>query len=227
MAGPARRDLVWDAALRALVSNPASIRLRDVQFHIDEAEVSDRTVRRSMNAMQALGWLEKDTEGGHYWYPGPKAREFLRVPGRERRDRVDEPQERPESVVDRDRGGELDVDETSTPDEPDSNEIEEAVANVNVRAKGAEMGNRRRALVREILEYIRERDEVKPAELRARFYPDAELVEGVEKSESADAVGYGSDRSWWKNFVYKVLSDVDVVETGGEGSHTWFYVGEE
>lgn len=82
MAGPARRDLVWDAALRALVSNPASIRLRDVQIYIDEAEVSDRTVRRTMNAMQALGWLEKDTEGGHYWFPGPKAREFLRVPGR-------------------------------------------------------------------------------------------------------------------------------------------------
>lgn len=235
MAGPARRDLVWDAALRALVSNPASIRLRDVQIYIDEAEVSDRTVRRTMNAMQALGWLEKDTEGGHYWFPGPKAREFLRVPGRrppgEQRTKADELQETGEIEQDRepDREPEPDVVEAggADPIEPERDEIEDAVAAVNVRAKGVEMGKRRRALLQEILEYIRDEGEVKPSQLRARFYPDSELVDGVEKSEAADAVGYGGERSWWKNFVYKALSEVELVETGGEGSHTWFYVGED
>jgi hypothetical protein len=226
MAGPARRDLVWDAALRALVSNPASIRLRDVQLYIDEAEVSDRTVRRTMNAMQALGWLEKDTEGGHYWFPGPKAREFLLVPGDGRpgghRRPVDD---RPNKETANHRNT-ADVEVVNAESEPAEDTLDVAVATADVRAKGQEMGRRRRALLRKILEYIRDEGEVKPAELRARFYPDAELVEGVEKSDAADAVGYGSQRSWWKNFVYKALSEVDAVETGGEGSHTWFYVGE-
>lgn len=231
MAGPARRDLVWDAALRALVSNPASIRLRDVQLYIDEAEVSDRTVRRTMNAMQVLGWLEKDTEGGHYWFPGPKAREFLRVPGGGR------PGDHRESVDDRDRRGhdveqdqDADVVEAggaAPPSEPDRDEIEAAVELVDVRAQGQEMARRRRELLQAILEYVREEGEVKPSEIRARFYPDSELVDGVEKSEAADGVGYGGERSWWKNFVYQGLSEVDLVETGGEGSHTWFYVGED
>jgi hypothetical protein len=202
MAGPTRRDLVWDAALRALESNSASIRLRDVQFYLDEEEVSDRTVRRTLHAMQTLGWLEKDSEGSHDWFPGPKAQEFFRVPE--------------------------DVEaENTTPIEPSPDGIEEAVATVNVRAEGVEMVKRRRALLQEILKYIRKEGEAKPSQLRARFYPDSDLVEGVEKSEAADAVGYGSERSWWKNFVYMTLSEVDVVETGGVGSHTWFYVGEE
>lgn len=233
MAGPARRDLVWDAALRALVSNPASIRLRDVQLYIDGAEVSDRTVRRTMNAMQVLGWLEKDTEGGHYWYPGPKAREFLRVPsgGRvgDHRQATDEledagadEQGQAADVVE--AGGAAPTPEPEPEDERD--EIEAAVELVDVRAKGKEMARRRRELLQEILEYIRDEGEVTPAELRARFFPDADLLDGVEKSEAADAVGYGGERSWWKNFVYKALAEVDLVETGGEGSHTWFYVGE-
>jgi hypothetical protein len=235
MAGPARRDLVWDAALRALVSNPASIRLRDVQLYIDEAEVSDRTVRRTMNAMQALGWLEKDTEGGHYWFPGPKAREFLRVPGGGRpgdhRADVDERQG-DAAAVKQDQGGATVESGGAAPapepePEPERNEIEAAIELVDVRAQGQEMARRRRELLQEILEYIREEGEVKPSELRARFYADAELVDGVEKSEAADSAGYGSERSWWKNFVYQALSEVDLVETGGEGSHTWFYVGED
>jgi hypothetical protein len=234
MAGPARRDLVWDAALRVLVSNPASIRLRDVQLYIDEAEVSDRTVRRTMNAMQALGWLEKDTEGGHYWFPGPKAREFLRVPGSgrpgDRREVIDERDERAPGVdLDQDVDGGTDVVEAggaALAPEPERGEIEAAVEIVDVRAQGQEMERRRRELLQAILKYIRDESEVKPAAIRGRFYPDAEAPDGVEKSEAADATGYGSERSWWKNFVYQGLSEVDLVKTGGEGSHTWFYVGE-
>lgn len=187
-----------------------------------------------MNAMQALGWLEKDTEGGHYWFPGPKAREFLRIPGRnppgEQGPTGDELQETGEIEQDRNKDRERGPDAVeagrTAAIEPEREVIEEAVAAVNVRAQGVEMAKRRRALLQEILEYIRDEDEVKPSQLRARFFPDSELVDGVEKSEAADGVGYGSERSWWKNFVYKALSEVDVVETGGEGSHTWFYVGE-
>jgi hypothetical protein len=230
MAGPARRDLVWDAALRALVSNPAEIRQRDVQHYIDGEEVSDRTVRRTMNAMRSLGWIEKEKEDGHYWQPGPKAREFLRVPS------VNYPpkDERPpayRAAVDRleEGGREVEVEgepERETAPPPTRDEIEVAVEQIDVRAKGEEMAQRRRDLLEEILRVIREEGEVKPSEIRGRFYPGVE-EEGVEPMESADSVGYGSERSWWKNFVYKTLSETDLVETGGEGSHTWFYVGGE
>jgi len=178
-----------------------------------------------MSAMQALGWLEKDTEGGHYWFPGPKAREFLRVPGRSS-----------EYADDEDSGPDVDTDEPAEADivatggssrAPGQGEIDEALATIDVHASGEKISSRRRDLLRGILVWIRTEEEVSPAELRARFYPDAELVDGVEKSEAADAVGYGSEHSWWKNFVYQALSAVEVVETGGEGSHTWFYVGED
>jgi hypothetical protein len=229
MAGPARRDLVWDAALRALVSNPAEIRQRDVQHFIDEEEVSDRTVRRTMNAMHALGWVEKEKEGGHYWQPGPKAREFLRVPSADYPPN-DEHSPAYRAAVDRleEGGGDVDVEgevdfEREAAPPPTRDEIEVAVEQINVRAQGEEMGRRRRALLEEILRYIREEGEVKPSEIRGKFYPGVE-EEGVEPSDAADAVGYGSERSWWKNFVYKALSECDLVETGGEGSHTWFYV---
>lgn len=223
MAGPARRDAVWDAALRALVSNPASIRLRDVQIYIDEKEVSDRTVRRTMNAMQALGWLEKDKEGGHYWFPGPKARQFLRVPGAgDHQQIVDDSRREVKTDAEPDiveAGGAAAIEQKTDP-------ISEVVATIDVHAKGTEMVRRRRDLLRAILHYIREEDEVSPTELRGKFYPEAD-VEGVMSDEVADSVGYGSEHSWWKNFVYPSLSEVGLVETGGEGSHTWFYVGEE
>lgn len=226
MSGSARRDYVWDAALRALVDNPAAIRMRDVQHYIEETDVSDRTVRRAMNAMQERGWIEKDTEGGHYWYPGPKARQYLRVPSGEDTPRQEHGVEKSESAAL--EAESQDFPERGAPEPVEHrDEIEAAVETVNVRAQGQEMIRRRRELLREILMWIREEGEVTPAEIRARFYPDTEEVEGVEKSDAADAVGYGSDRSWWKNFVYKSLADVDVVETGGEGSHTWFYVGSE
>jgi len=203
MAGPARRDLVWDAALRCLVSSPASIRLHDVQTLVEEEDVSDRTVRRTMNAMQALGWLEKEKEGGHYWYPGPKAREFLRVPSgetsaqRERLDRDDR----------RDDVDDLQDVVEETPDE----KIARAVGLAQLPGDG-ELLERRREAFRTLLEFAREEGEVSPSEMKEEFYPDLE-------------VGYGSDHSWWKNFVYPAFRDCELVESGGGGSHTWFYVG--
>lgn len=192
MAGPARRDLVWDATLRALVSNPASIRLRDVQMQIDDDDVSDRTIRRAMNAMQSLGWLEKDKDGGHYWYPGPKARKFLRVPA-----------SRQVSFTPRSRG---------SPEGRDA--IDVAASSVDVHADNEELEQRRRDLLRNILADIRDNGEVKVQDIKKKYYAE-------------QPVGYGSENSWWKNFVYLALREIDIVETGGEGSHTWFYVGEE
>jgi len=161
-----------------------------------------------MNAMQALGWLEKDKEGGHYWFPGPKARDYLRVPdGRTR--------QRPQiSPIHNKRV----ISEKSDP-------IDRAVAVVDVHSTGDEMRRRRRKLLRSIIKYIREEGEVSPSQIRGKFYPGADVAD-AEPHDDADTVGYGSERSWWKNFVYSALSDIDLVETGGEGSHTWFYVGE-
>lgn len=184
-----------------------------------------------MNAMQSLGWIEKEKEGGHYWQPGPKAREFLRVPSANY-----PPSDRPpayRAAVDTLQEGDQEVEIEDDPgfveggaSAAQRDEIDQAVERINVRAQGEEMARRRRELLGEILRYIREEGEVKPSEIRGRFYPEAD-VEGVEAAEEADAVGLGSERSWWKNFAYKALSECELVETGGEGSHTWFYVGGE
>lgn len=70
---PSGRDAVWDAALRLARDRP-EIRLRDVQHEL-EADVSERTIRRTLNAMEELGWLDREAEGSHYWRAGPKLRE--------------------------------------------------------------------------------------------------------------------------------------------------------
>lgn len=211
MAGPARRDLAWDAVLRALVSHPAEIRLRDVQRRID-ADVSDRTVRRTLNAMQMLGWIEKEKEGGHYWQPGPKAREFLRVPSGETMDRG------PTTQID-DRALQERVDDVE-------DEIAEAVRQIDVHAGAEPLAERRRELLKTILTFMAEQSEVTPKQIKGRYYPGG-TVDEYELDEAADTVAYKTERSWWKNFVYAALSETDLVESGGEGTHTWFYVGRE
>lgn len=191
--------------------------MRDVKLFVtNDVDVSDRTVRRTMNSMQELGWLEKDKEGGHYWYPGPRAREFLQVPGSEPRPAPEHTRES-QTVRETSRSPQAQT-------EPEFDEIDEAVEEIDVKASGAEMVRRRRNVMRAILEHLREVEEASPAEIRGKFYPDAD-VEDVQESDEADAVGYGSEHSWWKNFVYPSLSETELVETGGEGSHTWFYVG--
>lgn len=218
MADIAKRDLVWDAVLCALVSNTASIRIHDVKHHLDsEDDISDRTVRRTLNAMETLEWLSRESERGQIWFPGPRARKYLCVPS------IEQPLNRCNHSNRTNRWN-----RRRPGSEPNANkEIEDAVEGFDVRADGAKMARRRRTLLENIFEFIRHEKEVKPSEIIARFYPGAECDGRILKSPSADDVGYGTDYSWWKNFVYRALSDIDLVETGGKGAHTWFYVGEE
>lgn len=202
MSGPARRDLVWDAALRALVSSPAAIRLHDVRELVEE-DVSDRTVRRAMNAMLVLGWLEKEKDTGHYWQPGPKARQFLRVPTSDRALRIGEP--------DRDRRDGIEPVEEL--DELALNEIDDALDGLDIKGEGV-LQERRRENVRDVLLYLRAKREASTEELKERFF----TPEGLD---------YSTPHSWWKNLVYPALRDLEIAETGGEGSHKWFYVGPE
>lgn len=217
MAGPARRDLVWDACLRAILQSPAEIRLRDVMHLVQEPDVSDRTVRRTMNAMRALGWLRKEKEGGHYYLPGPKAVEFLRLPGNrpgadvnleattrktERAAMREEPEPEP---IER-------VEEDDVVDDRD--EIERALDQVHIPGDGVLL-DRRREVLEDLLEFLREQREARVSDLKEEFYSEE------------TSVGYGDANSWWKNFIYPAFDELDLVETGGEGSHRWFYVGEE
>lgn len=212
MSGPARRDLVWDAALRALVANPASIRLRDVQDLVVE-DVSDRTVRRAMNSMQALGWLEKETEGSHYWLPGPKARQFLRVPAAQAA--IYRGTSEAECEHDQVEGGCVEFDEGEVSDAGDDTveTLQDIVDDLSIPGGGVLEG-RRRDVVLDVLLYLREQGQASPGELKERFYQPTGL-------------DYSSAHSWWKNLIYPVLSEIPVVESGGEGSHKWFYVGHE
>lgn len=58
-----------------------------------------------------------------------------------------------------------------------------------------EKADRRRDAVRAALEYIREREQATPAELKDDVYPD-------------HTGEYASGRSWWKNCVYPALRDL-------------------
>jgi len=72
---PVSRDVIWSATLELVLTRP-EFRVRDVENLVDE-EVSKRTIRRTLGAMEDLGWLERESPGAHYWRPGPRARELL------------------------------------------------------------------------------------------------------------------------------------------------------
>jgi DNA-binding IclR family transcriptional regulator len=78
MSDISKRDAVWDAVLRALSLSPLGITKSDVD-HVLEAEVTPRTIKRGMEGMRELGWLQKTDSSSHTWYPGPKAMEYLAV----------------------------------------------------------------------------------------------------------------------------------------------------
>lgn len=149
-----------------------------------------------MNAMLALGWLEKEKDTGHYWLPGPKARQFLRVPTSE--------------VALR---GEEDVDEVLEAAEEEvvrDVELHAIVERLDLPGEGI-LEDRRRQNLLDVLAYMKEHGEASPAELRDQFFRE-------------EGLNYSTPRSWWKNFIYKQFSELEIVESGGEGSHKWFYV---
>lgn len=65
------RDRVWNQALQFAMSGK-EFRLDQIQMAISE-DVSDRTVRDTLNTMVDHGWLSKEAVRSHSWMPGPKA----------------------------------------------------------------------------------------------------------------------------------------------------------
>lgn len=220
MGSVARRDIVWDAVLRALAENPSSIKFRDVEFNLDR-EVSDRTIQRTMSGMRELGWLRKDKESGHYWFPGPKALKYLSNYENDQVRRIEDhlaDSEIPEQIsldgVASTGGGKTEqfvrgsVDQA---DDVDDGLIDSVVESADIPGSGEREVQRREAL-RRVLEYIRKHDEASPSEIKETFFGEF-------------SGGYESPRSWWKNCIYKGLRESGVVETGGEGSRVWVWVG--
>lgn len=192
----ARRDRVWDATIRALAMSPASIRTSDVSRLI-ETEISDRTIRRVMNSMRAMGWLQRDTDGSHDWFPGPRAREHLAV--------YHLGQDRPPGAEDLDRV----LEDTSAPSLDDSTveQIDEYVLSLDIPGAGDRAAERRNAIRLVIADICRE-GQAQVSDLKARFYPE-------------QAAGYQTRDGWWTNLIYPALRDCDLVSTQGSGSPTW------
>ena len=66
------RDDVWDHALR-LALDEECFKLQRVRDAASE-ELSDRTIRDTLNTMTDKGWLSKQTPQSHEWNPGPRCR---------------------------------------------------------------------------------------------------------------------------------------------------------
>jgi len=64
------RDRAWSAAVRLGIRRyPLGFRLFQVRDEAALPKSKDRTIRRTLNAMRELGWLDRD-DGGQYWGPG-------------------------------------------------------------------------------------------------------------------------------------------------------------
>lgn len=66
------RDLVWDAVHEQIQRMPTSFRLFRIRDRAGLSKSRDRTIRRTLNAMSELGWVEKE---GKRWELGEKAEE--------------------------------------------------------------------------------------------------------------------------------------------------------
>jgi len=89
VSSPRSRDHVWNAVLLALAESE-TIQRQDVRDRLED-DVQDRTVNRTMNAMEQLGWLEREKPNAHKWYAGPKAQTY---PSTELYQQSDEEQDR-------------------------------------------------------------------------------------------------------------------------------------
>lgn len=70
------RDRVWATTLELLSERPAPFRVTQVRERAGFDSSRDRTIRRTLRAMTAAGWLEHE-DGSEWWHPGAKAREHL------------------------------------------------------------------------------------------------------------------------------------------------------
>lgn len=75
------RDQVWNSVLELLTTpSPGGFRLDTVRQQARLAASQEQTVRRVLKTMEAMGYLQRESDRGHYWYPGPRARQYLRRP---------------------------------------------------------------------------------------------------------------------------------------------------
>jgi len=80
-SGTTARDQVWNSVLELLTTpSPGGFRLDTVRQQARLAASKEQTVRRVLKTMEAMGYLQRETDRGHYWYPGPRARQYLRRP---------------------------------------------------------------------------------------------------------------------------------------------------
>jgi len=72
------RDRVWDAALSLLAERPFALEIWRVRKRagFEHTRSKDRTIRRTLRAMERAGWLEHEA-GANRWERGPKAEEVL------------------------------------------------------------------------------------------------------------------------------------------------------
>lgn len=72
------RDQVWNAALEQLVAKGKFT----ITCLLDELDLGDskrQTVRRTLNAQEKAGWLERDSKQSSIWRLGWKGRLLLNV----------------------------------------------------------------------------------------------------------------------------------------------------
>lgn len=80
MENQTTRDLVWNSALELLNSpSPGGLRLETIRRHAGLSQSQEQTVRRVLKTMESLGYLQRENDRGHYWYAGPRARQYLRT----------------------------------------------------------------------------------------------------------------------------------------------------
>ena len=73
------RDRVWDATLELLDERPTWVKLWRVRERAGLDESKDRTIRRTLRAMEATGWLQRSGENSKKWRHGPKFEERFRT----------------------------------------------------------------------------------------------------------------------------------------------------
>lgn len=229
------KDRVYLAALDLATESVTGARgfgIDDVLERADLDSSSRRTVRRVLANLQDGGYLRKEKPRGHTWFAGERliavadentdasadglasARPGAGAHGYNTR-------ARPGASAGVEPGADGDADPRDSTgagadagSDPDAGDRDELPSRDGFDVPGSGSLERdRRELVVDVLRLIRDDGPISPSEIQDQLYQDR-------------PVGYQSARSWWKNCIYPALASIDGVETGGEGSHSWFWTGE-
>ena len=240
------KDRVYLAALDLATESVQGVdgfAIDDVLVRADLDSSSRRTVRRVLAALQESDYLRKEKPRGHTWYPGERlialADENTNASvggqagagpggGAHGYNTRARPGASPDASAGVDPGADADTDprvSTGTgadtgadpgasdrDQESDGRDELPSRDGFDVPGSG-DLERDRRELVVDVLRLIRDDGPISPSDIQEQIYQDR-------------PVGYQSARSWWKNCIYPALSSIDGVETGGEGTHSWFWTGD-